>query len=241
MEMMANSLLSAPIVYDQPIILARIVWQDPTSSRSHEFVLTEGATASIGRLETNDICIKEQHVSRQHAVINYRDGVFLITDLGSANGVYVNGTRITDPYPLVAGDEIRLYVPVMYFSAIVDEEEERQAVKRGTLITATTSTGKGKLVITNGPQEGHSIPLLLNSVTVGRATSKADWEICLQDPSVSRPHARLDLIDNVWVITDLGSANGTLVNGTPVNEKGRALRDGDVVTFGTTVALFRGG
>ncbi len=232
---------SSVAAYEHPVILARIVWQDPNTGRSHEFVLTEGATASIGRLETNDICIKEQHVSRQHAVINYRDGVFLITDLGSANGVYVNGMRITEPFPLVAGDEVRLYVPVLYFSAIIDEGEQREAVRRGTLITATTSTGKGKLVITNGPQEGHSIPLLLNAVTVGRATSKADWEICLQDPSVSRPHARLELVKNTWVIYDLGSANGTLVNNTPVTEKGRALRDGDVITFGQTVALFRGG
>jgi pSer/pThr/pTyr-binding forkhead associated (FHA) protein len=227
--------------YEQPVILARIVWQDPNSTRAHEYVLTEGATASIGRLETNDICIKEQHVSRQHAVINYRDGVFMITDLGSANGVYVNGTRITEPYPLLAGDEIRLYVPVMYFSAIVDEHDEGKISRDAKIITITTNTGKGKLVITNGPQEGLTIPLLLSSVTVGRATSKADWEICLQDPSVSRPHARLELVDNVWVIYDLESANGTMVNGTPVTEKGRPLRDGDVITFGTTVALFRGG
>ncbi|MDZ4765682.1 MAG: FHA domain-containing protein [Chloroflexota bacterium] len=228
-------------MYEQPVILARIVWQDPNSTRAHEYVLTEGATASIGRLETNDICIKEQHVSRQHAVINYRDGMFMVTDLGSANGVYINGTRITEPYPLLAGDEIRLYVPVMYFSAIVDEIDERKISRDAKIITITTNTGKGKLVITNGPQEGLSIPLLLNSVTVGRATSKADWEICLQDPSVSRPHARLELVDNVWVIYDLGSANGTMVNGTSVTEKGRGLRDGDVITFGTTVALFRGG
>lgn len=226
---------------EQPLILAKVVWKDPQTNRNHEFVLTEGATASIGRLETNDICIKEQHVSRQHAVINYRDGLFTITDLASANGVYVNGSRVTEPYPLIAGDEIKLYVPVLHFTAIVSEDEGEESAVRGKLITATTNTGQGKLVITNGPQEGHVIPLLLNSLRVGRATSKADWEICLQDPSVSRPHAKLELLDNVWIVYDLGSANGTLINGTMVNEKGRALRDGDVLTFGSTVALFRGG
>jgi pSer/pThr/pTyr-binding forkhead associated (FHA) protein len=220
-------------------MLAKITWHDPVSTTVHEFILTEGATASIGRLETNDICIKEQHVSRQHAVINYRDGIFMITDLGSANGVFVNGSRIAEPFPLAHGDEIRLYVPTLHFSAIVSEEEQRQATEHGTLITAITSTGKGKLIITNGPQEGSSIPLLLENITIGRATSKADWEICLQDPSVSRPHARLQLVDTNWIITDLGSANGTLVNGTPVSEKGRPLRDGDVLTLGSTVTLFR--
>lgn len=222
-----------------PLILAKITWHDPVNGSVSEFVLTEGATASIGRLETNDISIKEQHVSRQHAVINYRDGIFMITDLGSANGVFVNGERITEPFPLAHGDEIRLYVPTLHFNAIVSEEEQRQASEHGTIITAITNTGKGKLIITNGAQEGNSIPLLLANITIGRATSKADWEICLQDPSVSRPHARLELVDQNWVIYDLGSANGTLVNGTPVSEKGRPLRDGDVLTIGSTVTLFR--
>jgi pSer/pThr/pTyr-binding forkhead associated (FHA) protein len=222
-----------------PLILAKITWRDPVTGKVSEFVLTEGATASIGRLESNDICIKEQHVSRQHAVINYRDGIFMITDLGSANGVFVNGTRITEPFPLAHGDEIRLYVPILHFDAIVSEEEQRQASEHGTIITAITNTGKGNLIITNGPQEGNSIPLLLDNITIGRATSKADWEICLQDPSVSRPHARLELVEQNWIIYDMGSANGTLVNGTPVSEKGRPLRDGDVLTIGSTVTLFR--
>ena len=222
-----------------PDIRAKTPWRDPQTGGVHEFVLAEGATASIGRLETNDICIREQHVSRQHAVISFRDGVFMITDLGSANGVYVNDQRITEPFPLASGDVLRLFVPTLEFSAIVTEEEHRRATEHGTLITAITNTGKGKLIITNGPQEGSTIPLLLSKLTIGRATSKADWEICLQDPSVSRPHARLEMVDNAWIIYDLGSANGTSVNGTPVTEKGRALRDGDVLMLGATLALFR--
>jgi pSer/pThr/pTyr-binding forkhead associated (FHA) protein len=226
---------------EQPISLAKIRWTDPKTSETKEYVLTEGATATIGRMENNDICIPEQHVSRQHAVINYRDGIFMITDLGSANGTFVNDRQLDGPFPLASGDEIRLYVPLLTFSATVTEEEERHAQQSGTFITATTSTGKGKLIITTGPQEGNVIPLLVKRVTVGRATSKANWEISLQDPSVSRPHAQLDLVDNVWVITDLGSANGTIVNGTPVTEKGRLLRDGDLIAFGATLVLFRAG
>jgi pSer/pThr/pTyr-binding forkhead associated (FHA) protein len=223
---------------DESILLARITWDDPQSGQTMELVLAEGVTASIGRLETNDICIKEQHVSRQHAVINYRDGMFLITDLGSANGVYVNDLRLSEPYPLTSGDVIRLYVPVLNFSALMDEEEQRQATESGSVLVGAGSAN-GRLLITSGPQEGSNIPLLVNTVTIGRASSKADWEVSLQDPSISRPHARLELIDGNWVLYDLGSANGTLVNGTPVNEKGRVLHDGDVITLGSTVALFR--
>jgi len=226
---------------EQPLSLAKIKWTDPKSGETREFVLTEGATATIGRMENNDICIPEQHVSRQHAVINYRDGIFMITDLGSANGTFVNDKQLEVPFPLASGDEIRLYVPTLTFSATVTEEDERLAQASGTFITATTNTGAGKLIITTGPQEGQVIPLLLHRVTVGRATSKANWEISLQDPSVSRPHAQLELIDHVWAISDLGSANGTIVNGTPVHEKRRALNDGDLIAFGATLVLFRGG
>jgi pSer/pThr/pTyr-binding forkhead associated (FHA) protein len=227
---------------EQPLALAKIVWKDPSGGTTHEFLLSEGATATIGRLDDNDICIKEQHVSRQHAVINYRDGVFMITDLGSANGTFVNDHRLTAAFPLASGDEIRLYVPRLLFSAAVTVEDHRNAEEHGTLIMATTKTGKGRLIITSGAQEGESIPLLLNTVTIGRATSNATWEICLQDPSVSRPHAKLELNDLLtWVIYDLGSANGTMVNNSPVNDKGRALHDGDVVTIGATVILFRAG
>lgn len=226
-------------IEQHPVSLAKVTWTDPRTKETQEFVLTEGATASIGRMENNDICIPEQHVSRQHAVINYRDGIFMITDLGSANGTFVNDRQLDGPFPLASGDEIRLYVPVLHFSATVTEEDERLAQEHGTLITPTNGTGKGKLIITTGPQEGHIIPLLLNKVTVGRATSKASWEVALQDPAVSRPHAQLELIDNVWVIRDMGSANGTLVNNSPVSEKGRHLRDGDLIAFGGTLVLFR--
>jgi pSer/pThr/pTyr-binding forkhead associated (FHA) protein len=226
---------------DQPQSLAKIKWTDPKTGETKEYVLTEGATASIGRLDTNDIVIPEQHVSRQHAVINYRDGIFMITDLGSANGTFVNDRQLEAPFPLASGDEIRLYVPVLSFSAVVTPEDEKLAQESGTYIVATTSTGKGKVIITTGAQEGSVIPLLLNRVTIGRATSKANWDIALQDPSVSRPHAQLERVNNVWMISDLGSANGTMVNGTAITEKGRMLRDGDIIALGATLILFRGG
>lgn len=223
--------------------LAKLTWYHPQTKELQEYILAEGATASIGRLSENDICISEQHVSRRHAVVSYDEaaGGFMIKDPGSANGTFVNDKQITEPTLLMHGDVIRLYVPEMKFSAVVTEHERTVAAEKGTLITAVANTGRGKLIITTGPQEGSTIPLLLNELTVGRATSRAKWEIALQDPSVSRPHARLALESGEWFIYDLGSANGTLVNGTNVDEAGHQLHDGDIVAFGTTLALFRAG
>lgn len=224
-----------------PLSIAKLAWKHPQSGNVLEFILMEGATATIGRNQTNDICIPEQHVSRQHAVINYRDGIFVITDLQSANGTFINDRQVTEPFPLASGDVIRLFVPLLTFSAVVTEQEQRDAETHGTLINKTQGTGRPKLVITTGPQEGNIIPMLLDRITIGRATSKASWEIALQDPSVSRPHARVERQDNDWLVYDLGSANGTLVNGTPVSEKGRVLADGDIVTIGSTLILYRAG
>ncbi len=222
--------------------LAKITWRDPQSGAMREYVLTEGATATIGRSSSNDIHLPEQHVSRQHAVIRHVDGVFTISDLNSANGTFVNDEQITEEdFPLFSGDTIRLFGPVLNFSAAVSEEDERRAEEEGTLISATISTGKGALIISNGPQEGQTIPLLLQEVRIGRATDSADWEVALRDRAVSRPHARLERVDDVWVLYDLGSSNGTKVNDQPVTEKGRPLKDGDIIAIGTTLVVFRAG
>lgn len=224
---------------NQQTSLAKVTWTDPKTGHKMEYVLTEGSTASIGRMEDSDICIPEQHVSRQHAVINYRDGIFMITDLNSANGTFVNNRQLDGPFPLASGDEIRLYVPVINFSAVVSMEDEVNAQQAGRFIQAHHGNGNAKLTITTGTQEGSIIPLLLDKVTVGRATSKANWEISLQDPSVSRPHAQIERVGSVWRVVDLGSANGTIVNGSTVTEQGRILTDGDLIAFGATLVLFR--
>lgn len=218
--------------------LAKIVWTDPHTGATREFVLQEGATATIGRSSSNDIHIPEQHVSRQHAVISYREGIFMVNDLGSANGTFVNGMKVEEPYPLMVGDELRLFVPTLKFMAATNEEAE-EASETGRFIAVKTGE-KATLTITNGPQEGQVIALLLEDLKVGRATLNANWEIVLQDPTVSRPHARFLKEENQWMLFDLGSANGTAVNSTPVTgEDPYKLKTGDTIAFGATMTLFR--
>lgn len=221
-----------------PEALAKLRWTDPLSLHVREYVLTEGATATIGRSSNNDIQIPEQHVSRQHAVINHRDGVFVISDLGSSNGVFVNDNRVSEPYPLFAGDVIRLFVPKIEFLAVTDDDVSR-AQETGSIIVPTDTNGQASLIVTNGPQEGQTIPILLDTITIGRATSNATWEIVLQDPSVSRPHARLTRQNGVWTITDLKSSNGTKVNSVTIGESPHPLHDGDMLELGFSIMVFR--
>lgn len=219
--------------------LAKLQWIDPVTGKLRDFVLTEGATVVIGRSSTNDIPIPEQHVSRQHAVISYRDGVFMVNDLGSSNGTYVNDTKVDEPFPLFAGDVIRLYVPTIKFLALMDGDVEN-ATKTGQISIVGTGS-QGSLIVTNGPQEGQTIPLLLKEISIGRAVSNATWEILIQDPSVSRPHARISQRGEQWYIVDLGSSNGTRLNKKPVSKEPVLLSDGDTMELGNAILLFRVG
>lgn len=223
--------------------LAKVTWDDPETGERREFVLEEGATATIGRSPNNQISIPERHVSRQHAVISFRDGIFMISDLGSANGTFVNDKQLTDPFPLAHGDVIRLYVPILNFSAMVTEEEHQQAKMTGTLIVPASAGGQPRLQITSGPQEGAEIAILTPALRIGRATRDATWDVSLQDRAVSRPHCEIAIQpDGLWAIVDLGSANGTVINGAPIaaNEP-CPLQDGTVITLGETTILFRVG
>jgi pSer/pThr/pTyr-binding forkhead associated (FHA) protein len=129
-------------------------------------------------------------------------------------------------------------VPTLKFSAVVTAEEEEWALKTGTLIRPRVGGGTPVLRITSGVQEGTEIPVMKEEMTFGRATSTAMWDVILQDQAVSRPHARLHLKDGVWHLSDLGSANGTQVNGHLIQAP-TALQDGCVIVMGETTLLFR--
>lgn len=67
-----------------------------------------GALTRIGRSSENDIVLPNANVSRRHAEIRHHGGTFLISDLNSANGVYVLGNRIDSSINVKAGDVIRI-------------------------------------------------------------------------------------------------------------------------------------
>ena len=69
--------------------------------------------------------------------------------------------------------------------------------------------------------------------TVGRSQ---DNDITVNDPNVSRRHARISRADNGFVVEDLGSTNGTLLDGAPIDRE--RIDGGDELTFGQTNARF---
>ena len=64
-------------------------------------------SCSLGRSESNTLALDNDHVSRKHAVIQFQgESEFWIVDLGSSNGTYVNGRRVSRPLALKNGDVI---------------------------------------------------------------------------------------------------------------------------------------
>jgi len=72
-------------------------------------------SCSIGRLNSNSVCIPEPSVSKKHAVINIKEMLYEINDLNSTSGVYVNGRKVLKQY-LKDGDTIRIGNTEMLFN-----------------------------------------------------------------------------------------------------------------------------
>ncbi|MEQ8887844.1 MAG: FHA domain-containing protein, partial [Sandaracinaceae bacterium] len=61
---------------------------------------------TIGRVQGNDIILPKGNVSKRHSRIVLKDNRFIVVDLKSTNGTYVNGRKITSPLVVKAGDKI---------------------------------------------------------------------------------------------------------------------------------------
>ncbi|MFZ5894466.1 MAG: FHA domain-containing protein [Myxococcota bacterium] len=66
----------------------------------------DGTEISVGRVQGNDLMLPKGNVSKRHARLLYRDGRFIVTDLNSTNGTYVNRRRITQATIVREGDRI---------------------------------------------------------------------------------------------------------------------------------------
>lgn len=184
----------------------RLIITTPDSTRE---VPLEGDRASLGRTPENDIVVDASVVSRQHAELTRSGASWSIVDLNSTNGISYQGDRIPSR-TLADGDVIWIAdaVSITYRSLpFADLAEEEPPVERLEL--------RGK-----------------REVTIGRHPNA---DITLNQPTVSRMHARLSLRDGHYTVEDLASSNGTYVNGEAVPPgQPRVLQPGDSIRIGPT-------
>ena len=155
-------------------------------------------------------------LSRRHArLARDAEGRLTIEDLGSANGTFVNGQRLEAQRTLEAGDLIGVGETVLE----VTEASSAAAVESSE-----------ELLVIEGPFEGRR--LAADGLVLGRTVAGAGR--LPDDPELSRRHARVARdAEGRLTIEDLGSANGTFVNGVRVHAP-EVLNVGDVIRVGLT-------
>lgn len=97
---------------------------------SDVFRLMPGRTVTIGRSPTNQIVIKEDQASRQHAEIFMSDGVWTVRDLSSRNGTAIGKDRVTGDEPLKPGDIIWIASTQMAFVTDLTSAYNRKVFSR---------------------------------------------------------------------------------------------------------------
>lgn len=206
-------------------------------------------TLVIGRDATADFQIPLPTVSRHHARIVATDGLHTIEDLGSTHGTQVNQKALVagEKKVLRHGDVIGL-TRASITCAIESEKVASDDPFEGTGAVAARAVqgilgriGDAKqsapyLRALTGTMSGTRYPLEspLTQWTVGRSN---ECECMLDDVNVSRRHALLKKDWSGFVVEDLGSKNGVLVNDVRIRRR-RRLKNEDELTIGPVRLVF---
>lgn len=190
------------------------------AERNREFPL-RSRVVPVGRGPDNAIRIPDPRIAGRHARF-VRDGSgFLVEAVADEAVTTLNGDSLApgERRFLSHGDVVSL--SGLGFRFVLHED---------TPVLAW-------LHVVVGVHRGKRFRVIRPEIRVGRG---ADEDIQFPDRTVSRRHCRLFLTDGRWWIEDLGSRNGTIVNGEPVTDPSR-LEEGDTVWLGDSGFRFRTG
>lgn len=214
---------------------------------------------TIGRGRKNTIIIHDNEISREHCRLVKVLFDYEISDLNSTNGTFINGrpvgeasSPLADKNIIELGDSIVLeYLLTLDASSAEPAAPalEMDSLPEFLAVPDTPSRGMSEaappaeptpvnnfyLVIRRRSQFMPEVYLLDSPlIDIGRHLDNA---ICLSENQVSRFHLRLNRLNDGYTLEDLGSMNGTFINGVRV-EKSVALSSGDYITIGHTVEMW---
>jgi pSer/pThr/pTyr-binding forkhead associated (FHA) protein len=174
---------------------------------------------TIGSDPECDLVVDKPTVSRRHCRLSRSGNGYLLEDLGSSNGTFVNGEPIHTSRSVTRADTITLGLTALMPWPVEEAWAEPAAVTIGPELGVTT------------PELTFDKPSML----IGR---NPDCDLVIDRPMVSGRHARLARQGEAVLIEDLGSSNGTFVNGQRIDRNTR-LTDGDLIGLGSHMLTLR--
>ena len=206
--------------------------------RKSLFSLTK-PVVQIGRSRNgaNDLILDtDGMVSKGHARLEReRDGSWTLYDLGSTNGVRVNGSRIDGNRIVRDGNEIGIGETILLFRQAEVLQPELPSDESAVPHAFVMPVRRASLIGSDG-----EVHVLASETLIGRAVTS---DIVLSDPSVATKHARIIAPSGTaCTLEDLGSDNGTRVNDRllPTGRR-QPLSEGDVLLFGSYEMHFSAG
>ena len=198
----------------------------------------DAARIRIGRDADNDVVLDSPASSRHHAEIIQELGAWKIIDLGSTNGIKIGDTKVPDLF-LVDGTSVVIGVHTLSFS--IAEKDTAKTVFLGpgdmpTPVAPPPEKGRepAELYLVYRLQgQRRSLKIVEGgSYVIGRSP---DADLVVEDNRASKRHALVSHDGQSFQLCDLGSSNGTLLNGRRVALN--PLAPGDEILIGTQVIV----
>lgn len=186
---------------------------------------------TIGRSATNALVVDDPIVADVHLEVLVDNENLTLKNLVPSCPVKVNEMEVSGACELKPDDEITLGAIELI---VIDPKRESKAVTEdaGNVTQLRPAKPTGWSLKSNHAALGNRVFPLKELTVIGRAN---DCDISLPAAHLSRRHAQLQVVDGMLFVKDLGSANGTFVNGKQVSEarvkRGDELRF-DALSFG---------
>lgn len=203
-----------------------VMRRGPEPGRVYPFQEFNKTEIRLGRGNQNDIVIQDNDVSRDHILFQQAGEFYRLRDLKSSNGTFINGKRVDGRHWLLRARctiELGESITLEYYPGEPDTQTRIPKRPMRALLVVEVA----------GEPEPTTHPLRDKNVKIGRSNT---CDVTIVAPEVSRQHLELEPTPRGYLLRDLGSTNGTLLNEAPITEE-ELVNIGDIIRIGDQITI----